>query len=419
MVEKKTAAAGKAFGIGYSDIAIQLMNSLDQPVRNPEDMLYRYREMVDTDETIGTGLEYLCYSVVSKMGAYAHENERAKNLIDSCVENISGTIEEARKCLLADAIAFGFGVSEFTLGVSESQWLLSSLQTYDPTMLQFLFERAGDNSLRIKTVRQRVAGQDIDIPAGKCVVFRHGSGTNPYGRSRLRRCWRWYAFKKAIPKFWAVALERFGMPMLVGKSSDTEAMEKALRDSYSKSYFAIGPEDSIEALSSDKGNGQGVGNSYEQAIEFCNRMMYRSLFLPSLLESGEKGGSYSLGQVHWRMFNDACLWLARELAEAEIEGLWRPIVEWNLGPQEGYGEIPVADTGTPEEKEIMSKIFLNGVNGGFLYPDEGDAEWMRERLGFPEPPEGGDVTPWRSRLSPIRLPGGDGENPTGGNGPQV
>jgi hypothetical protein len=66
------------------------------------------------------------------------------------------------------------------------------------------------------------------------------------------------------------------------------------------------------------------------------------------------------------MFDDACLWLAKELAESELENIWRPLIEWNFGEQEDYGDIPVANTQSPEEQKILSEIFTNGVNCGML-----------------------------------------------------
>ncbi len=412
MPENMKVKADKTFGFGFSQVAMSLLSSMDQPVPNPDAQVARYREMLD-DETIGTGLEFLTYSVVGKIRAYSHPDPKVKDLVDASLEALRGTIEEARRSLLEKGLSFGFGVSEFTLANSGGQWLLSSLQTYDPGTLKFLFERAPDNSVRIRTVRQSVGGRDIDIPVEKCMIYHHGMSTSPYGRSRLKRCWRWYAFKRVMPKFWAVALERFGMPALVGRSTDIEAMDELLEQAYSKSHFAISPDDEIQALSG--GSSTGMGAAYSSAIEFCNRMLYRAMFLPSLLEGGEGGGSYSLGQVHWRMFNDACLWLARELVEVEIEQLWRPLIEWNFGPQEEYGEWDVSDSGTPEEKQIMANVFLSGVNGGFLFPDEGDAEWMRERLGFPPVEEGSDPVAWRHRLSRISRPSQTGS----GNGAEV
>lgn len=387
----------KTFGVGYSDVLMQLLHSLSQPVRNPDQMLRDYGEMVEFDETVGSGLEFLCYSVVSKIRPYDHPDDRVKDLVNLCEEHIAGTLEEARRAILFDALTFGFGVGEFTLGAVDAQWVLSSVQPFNPLTVQFQLEKAPDNSLRVGEVRQTVAGKEISIPAEKCWILRHNAGTSPYGRSRLKRCWRWYAFKRAIPKFWAISLERHGMPMLVGRSSDPEAMAGILKDAYAQAYAAIGHDDSIDTVG--QGLTGGLSGAYENAIAFCNKMIYRSLFLPSLLEGGEAGGSYALGDVHWRMFNDACLWLAGELAESELEYLWRPIIEWNLGPQESYGTLSVSDAQSPEEKELLSKIFCNAVNAGMLYPDEGDGEWMREYLGFPAEDEGGAPTAWRSRLS--------------------
>lgn len=197
------------------------------------------------------------------------------------------------------------------------------------------------------------------------------------------------------------------MPMLVAKSDDPEALAEILENAYAKAFASIGPSDSIEAVAA--GGQGGIEGAYSAAVEFCNRMIYRSMFLPALLEGGQQGGSFSLGQVHWRMFDDACLWLAREFAETELERLWRPIIDWNFGPQETYGEIPVINSQTPEEQKIMSEIFTNAVNAGVVSPEHGDSEWMRDRLGFPEMAEGGEPDVWRAKLSRLEESITDGQ----------
>lgn len=388
----------KQWGVGYSEVAAQLMMDLSQPVQNNDAMLDNYHDMSELDETIATGLEFLAYSVVRKIQPYTNEDSRAQQLVEDCVNSIKGTIEEARKSVLINSVVYGFGVGEFSLFPRNSQWLLSSMSVYDSRSLRFIMGKEKDNSIGIKAVRQGMGFNEVDIPAEKCWIYRYNAITSPYGKSRLKRCWRWYAFKKAIPRLWAIALERYGMPALIGKSADTTQMMDMLSQLYSNAYAAILPDDEISIL--EKPNGTGLGASYETAISFCNKMMYRSLFLPSLLEGGEGGGSYALGQVHWDMFDDACLWLAKELAESELEHLWRPLIEWNLGEQDDYGDLPVANTQSPEDQKILTEIFTNSVNSGVLYPDEGDSVWMREKLGFPrfESEVGGEPVAWRANL---------------------
>ncbi len=387
----------RQYGVGYSEVAAQLMLDLGQPLYNTDAMLENYHEMAEADETLSTGLEFLSFAVVRKMGPFTHENNKIQKLVDDSINSLRGTIEDIRKNILLNAMVYGYSVGEFSLFPKLSQWLLSSVMVYDSRTLQFIMERKPDNSIGIKQVHQNLGSDQIYIPEEKCWIYRYNAITTPYGKSRLKRCWRWYAFKKAIPKLWAIALERYGMPALIGKSTDTSQMMDMLSQLYSNAYAAVLPDDEISIL--EKPNGTGLGDSYERAISFCNKMMYRSLFLPSLLEGGESGGSYALGKVHWDMFDDACLWLAKELAESELENIWRPLIEWNFGEQEDYGDIPVANTQSPEEQKILSEIFTNGVNCGMLYPDEGDAEWMRERLNFPKEIKlGGEPIPWRSAL---------------------
>ncbi len=388
----------KTIGAGYSSIAHQIAYSMDFPISNPDDMSRMYRDMVEYDETVSAGLEFLCFSIISKMGTFSHEDSRITEFVEACINNVHGTIEDGRRSILADAIAYGFGVSEFTLAPVNGQWLLSSLQSYDPAELRLRFQKGRDNATVIKDFVQLVAGKETFIPAEKCYLHRHSAGTNPFGRSRLRRSWRWYSFKKIIPQLWAVALERFGMPILVGKSDDTDSMLALLENAYATAYASIGREDEINTLAGCSTGSSGIEGAYVAAAEFCNKMIYRSMFLPGLLEAGEAGGSYALGNIHWRMFDDACKWLAKELVETELEQLWRPLIEWNFGPQSNYGMIPINTINSPDENKILSEIFATAVNTGVLFPDEGDRDWMREMLGFPETQEGGEPTPWRSRL---------------------
>ena len=241
-----TREASSAVGYGYSSILSQLLSSLDQPVSNNDGYRSSYKQMLTEDETIGTGLEYLTGRVVSRIGTYSHEDPKVKELIARCIESVRGTMIEIRRAILRDSFAFGFGVAEFTIKSENGLWLLSSVQTYDPTAVQFKMTRFPDNSFGVGSVVQKnSAGGDIEIPAGKCVIKTYGDSTTPYGKSILRRCYRWWSFKKAIPKLWAVALERFGMPLLHGKASTKEVqkgLDEALANAHSRAYVVTDKE---------------------------------------------------------------------------------------------------------------------------------------------------------------------------------
>ena len=388
-----TREASNAVGYGYSSILTQLLSSLDQPIYNSDGYKSAYKQMITEDETIGTGLEYLTGRVASRIGAYSHEDAKIKDLVDRCIESVRGTIVDIRRALLRDSFAFGFGVGEFTIKSENGLWLLSSVQVYDPTSIQFKMTRFQDNSFGVGSVVQKTnsAGGDVEIPAGKCLIKTYGDSTTPYGKSLLRRCYRWWSFKKAIPKLWAVALERFGMPLLHGKASTKDVQKgltEALANANSRSYIVTDKDSMVEAISAPTGS---VSTGYSEAEELCDKMIYRALFLPSLLSGGENGGSYSLGKVHLELFNATAAALAEDYIDVEIEQLWRPLIEWNFGPQEDYGEFVINDSTPSDEKKVISEMLLNLANAGVIDP-EGDNAWIREILGLPEM-EKGAVTP--------------------------
>ena len=382
-------------GYGYSSILTQLLSSLDQPVYNNDGFRSSYKQMITEDETIGAGLEYLTGRVVSRIGAYSHQDPRVKELVDRCIESIRGTMTEIRRAILRDSFAFGFGVAEFTIKSENGLWLLSSMQVYDPTNIQVKMVRFPDNSFGVGTVVQKnnAAGGDIEIPAGKCLIKTYGDTTTPYGQSLLRRCYRWWSFKKAIPKLWAVALERFGMPMLHGKASSEKVkngLEEALANANSRAYVVTDKDSAIEAVSPPSGS---ISAGYAEADALCDKKIYRAMFLPSLLGGGENGGSYSLGQVHLELFNTTAAALAEDYIDTELEQLWRPLIEWNFGPQEDYGAFAVNDSIPSEEKKVISEMLLNLANAGIIDP-ESDRSWVRETLGLPEAEEGAVFPKW-------------------------
>lgn len=137
-----------------------------------------------------------------------------------------------------------------------------------------------------------------------------------------------------------------------------------------------------------------MNGGYIAAQEQCDKMMYRAMFLPSLLGGGENGGSYSLGQVHYELFSATAAALAEDYIDTELEQLWRPIIEWNFGEQENYGSFMVKDETPISEKLAMSSMLLNLAQAGVIFPDS-DREWIRETLGLPDMEEGAVSPEWQ------------------------
>ena len=390
----KPKEASQSIGYGYSQILNDLMTSLDTPILNNDQFRSYYKQMLSDDETIGTGIEYLTGRVVSRIGAYSHEDEKIKELVDRSIESIQGTMTEVRRGILRDSFAYGYGVGEFTLKNENGRWILSSVQILDPTSIKFKMMKRDDNSFGVGAVIQDAGFEEIEIPAGKCIIKTYGDNTTPYGKSLLGKCYRWWSFKKAIPKMWAVALERYGTPMLAGKTDNPEDRKKlavAFSNIYSNPHIVTNKETEIQTVFTPNGE---ISAGYQSALEMCDKMMYRAIFLPSLLGSGENGGSYSLGQVHLELFNATAAALAEDYADTELECLWRPLIEWNYGTQENYGSFIINGAMPTSEKLTLSSMMLNLAGAGVIDPSS-DRKWMREMLGLPDIEEGAVFPEWQ------------------------
>lgn len=118
----------------------------------------------------------------------------------------------------------------------------------------------------------------------------------PYGEALLSRLyWPWY-FRTNGWKFWAKFLERFGSPLLVGKSSDPKLMVAALLSAQSQAVMGVGKEDDVTAVGAAAGNNGQAFDSYESAV--IRRI--QKVVLGQTMTSGTDGGSgnRALGQVH-------------------------------------------------------------------------------------------------------------------------
>lgn len=119
---------------------------------------------------------------------------------------------------------------------------------------------------------------------------------NPYGEALLSRLyWAWY-FRSNGWKFWGKFLERFGTPLLVGKSTEPAKMVQALLLAHSNAVIGIGRDDSVEAVGVPAGNSGQTFEIFEQAA--IRRI--QKVVLGQTLSSGTDGGSgnRALGQVH-------------------------------------------------------------------------------------------------------------------------
>ena len=204
---------------------------------------------------------------------------------------------------------------------------------------------------------------------------------NHYGTSRLRAIYKNWFVKKTIIKFWNIALERFGMPVLIGSvpsKQDIDRMLQLLDNVQSRSSIAKTTGWEVSAL--ETGIGRSAGGDYKDAITYHNTQIMRGLLVPPILLAGSGGGgSYALSNTQFGLFQSMLKSLETDLSNIIEEKVIKPLVVFNYGAQDVYPQF-VWEPMTKEDLLNLSKVFALLVKNGVVGADE---QWMRDMMGVP------------------------------------
>lgn len=375
----------------------------DDCIRNMDDVdVKEYERMIDTDETIAVGIQFLTMSVLLKLGEYDHPTDKnISKFVNDNFESMQGNLYTAGEDILS-ALWAGFSGTEICWKPSGSQIMLDKLTTYHPrTVLIRVNQETGDYE-GIKQWRW-FAGSPVDIPKEKVILFNIGKKFgNHYGRSMCKPIRKNWLLKDPVLKMWARALDRFGTPLLgaivpdemikdpENSEQDISQMAYALRllaniqngtGIVLKSALKGEVSTDVKALTS---GGAGVGEAFMAAANYYNKMMLRGLLVPSLVfDEGQKSGSYALGQSHFAIYNMMTSGIYRGFKEAIIEQVVRPMIVYNFGEQKDLGDFAERKI-AEEDKKLLFEGFTQLTNTGYLDSQvQEDFDYVREAAGAP------------------------------------
>ena len=193
-----------------------------------------FKRMIDTDDTIGSGVDFLVTCLMARIGRYEHPSNEITEWIKDALQKVDGGFQTAMKDLLS-ASAMGFSVQEKVWANEDHGFIIKKLIDLPQTTLAFEVERTGE--LASDGILQYQRGQNLmgaygfgqshgfiggassypmrpdplaklgdypyplrisnqglyltlKIPIEKCVHFAWNSKANPYGRSMLRRIYK-------------------------------------------------------------------------------------------------------------------------------------------------------------------------------------------------------------------------------------
>ncbi|GAA6761739.1 MULTISPECIES: phage portal protein family protein [Thermus] len=229
-------------------------------------------------------------------------------------------------------------------------------------------------------------GREEAFPYGGAIEHRYRARSGLPTRAGLMRSLAWlYLFKHFALKDWVVFAEVYGQPYRIGKydpaagEEERRRLEEAVRSLGADAAGVISKDTEIEIVEAAKGQGPDV---YERLIRLANREMTQAVLGQTLTSSEGEGGSYALAKVHERVRIDLLKADARALARTLREGLLKPFVAFNFGPE--YLDLaPHVVPEVEEEKDLeaRARVLQTLLQMGLSIPEA----WLREEFGVPAP----------------------------------
>lgn len=273
----------------------QLYGSLSKFVANPSTVsVETYKRMLDTDDTLGSGIDFLLLAMLARWGEYRHKSKEIQDFVTRAIGEMEGSWHENLEEMLSSEWA-GFSVTEKVWRHVDDfhglpAYVPKRLATYPPLTIVFAVDRQGNilpegiyqyqryynaffssYAAGLHIVDQdgfrpdlfasqgdfpypiRIASDlsylTVRIPRNKVIHMRSsttGKFNNPYGRSLLRRAYKNWVLKDAFLKLWVIGADRKSTPLLVGYAAPNNTVLQ--QDNSERGAGAITEERSDLAL---------------------------------------------------------------------------------------------------------------------------------------------------------------------------
>ena len=243
---------------------------------------------------------------------------------------------------------------------------------------------------------------DVDADKKFFLTRRSATYTNPYGEALLSRLYAAFVLRQSGWRFWPQFLERFGAPLLVGKTAGSVAdMANALAQAVQSAVVAVDKDDDVDHVSSS-----GDGKAFEQFDMAISRRIQKVILGQTLTTDVSGTGSYAAASVHNTVRSDrrdADLRLVTITVNRVIKAL--TLLNWPDTPSD---EIPqfvfVDESGLQKERAerdaILTQAGIVTLNHDYIARaydyEEGEFE-------IPEPVEPAAAFPMAAHPPSLKL----------------
>ena len=329
------------------------------------------------DMVVNTGWEIDC------------EEEEIKEYITNDLENIhdgdslDSTFEDVLRDMMT-SYEYGFSLAEVVYKIKEENlYGVKCIKVRPPQTFRFDLDEKGNV---IKVIQTGNRGELLFEPS----VFMHHvyqqEFGNPYGKSDLKAAHTAYKIKKHFQKFFAVYVERFASPTIVGKypagmtDDEISRVNTVIKSIQNHTTLTMPDNIGLDFMQSSR----DASDVYIKGLNFFNMMISRAILVPDLLGiGGEKttGGSYALGEKQFELFLSTIKKDRESLQRKITQKVIKPMVKANWGDVRcQFIFKPFSD----QDELEMVKVWSETVKGNVYKPTDDEVNHFRRAVGFPE-----------------------------------
>lgn len=302
----------------YNDFALDKIFASLSNLPDPDAMLKKAgirRErlrLMEYDDEITAALETRREAAISTPWRLEPSVGEATEFVTEQIMQHSDSIMRG----LWNAIPYGYSVVEIVYAKLEggrvglARCEEKPFEWFEPRQDGTLIYRPTDGS----------AETTVDTDFKFVLARRNPTYRNPYGEALLSRIYWPWQFRHNAWRFWMQFLERFGDPLLLGKSNDPAKMVEELQKLGVQSILAVGSNDELSAVA------QAGSGEFERVEGALARRIQKVILGQTLTSDIGDSGSYAAAKVHDQVRQEkrqADIRLLQASMQRIVDALWR------------------------------------------------------------------------------------------------
>jgi hypothetical protein len=328
---------------------------------------------------------------LSYFGDYVHPDEKIQAFIRSNFEGMKGSIRTTVAQLMS-AIYMGNAVAEWGVIPKGKQWVLDRIKVLTPGRWHFRGSKGEIEAIRY------TSQQIIDVPYAQVLHIvnnPHLAFDDPRGVSDMDaaipgiKAWRILMAetivagqRKATPLtagFYdpdspnTLLYEADGTPRINPATGDQltqspgEEMSEQLSNLENKSVLVTSLRNRIDAIA----NNADV-NFFTEALRVCHKIIFLSFLFPEtgleVVGSGGSGDS-NLNKGHMALLRLNIQQIVGQIKEEMLEKMVRPLIVWNFGEQDRWGDF-IPQPGQEEMRVEIGNLLISALANQIFSIDE-------------------------------------------------